>query len=50
MQLVNLNGLMEMGNINHIIGKSGGYWKGFIVVNPENWEIGGVQGWTYLNK
>ena len=33
-----------------VIGKSGGYWRGFIVVNPENWEIGGVQGWTYLNK
>jgi hypothetical protein len=38
------------GKYKPYIGKSGGYWKGFIVVNPENWEIGGVQGWTYLNK
>ena len=38
------------GKYKPFIGKSGGYWKGFIVVNPENWEIGGVQGWTYLNK
>ena len=39
-----------IGKYKPYIGKSGGYWKGFIVVNPENWEIGGVQGWTYLNK
>ena len=38
------------GKYKPFIGKSGGYWRGFIVVNPENWEIGGVQGWTYLNK
>ena len=39
-----------VGKYKPFIGKSGGYWKGFIVVNPENWESGGVQGWSYLNK
>lgn len=38
------------GKYKLFIGKSGGFFKGFSVVNPENWEIGGVQGWTYLNK
>ena len=38
------------GKYKPYVGKSGGFWKGFIVVNPENWEIGGVQGWKYLNK